>query len=411
MYKLNKLTFIIVSLFCLLLLISSVSAVDLTVNSDTSHKNITDWMDNNSTIKGDNLIFNTSSYDLSDTLVLTKSINIKSDIKTQINFNQNKNMFNLTASEISFSGLTLDYNGKGGFGEPVSTIFAEGSKIITLQDTSINLNKEYNVAINMENGNCNIINSHINGNALVNYGVWSYNNLAINSQNSSITFNEDFGYGLYVLNKLTGDFTNTKIVLQSVSTGIFSPEWTGNFINSEITGKSVSVGMFIGKWSGKISDSTIILSGIGSVGLTLTKSKGTISKSTVHVKKGFAVYASGGLKVSKSSIKSKKGQPSVYYFGPRMHILKVSSYTKSKVYTFKIYNKGESKSKTSKLTITSGKFKKTVNVKGIKAGKTTTVKVTLPAKYASKKTKKSAKVVFYNSAGKKESSKILKFKF
>jgi len=393
------------------MLMGSVSAENLTVNSNTSHKNITDWMNDATTVKGDNLIFNVSSYELSDTLVLSKHITIKSDKKTQISFNKNKNMFNLTANEISFSGLVLNHNGKGAYGTYVSTIFATvPEKTINIKDTSINLKKDYSVAVSIGNGKCNFINSQIIGNGIFNYGLVSYN-LTVNFQKSSVIFNKNQGYGFFVLNKLTGDFTNTKIVLQSASMGIFSLKWTGNFINSNITGKTASYGIYVDKWNGKISGSKMILSGATSAGLFSKNSKGTIFKSTIHAKKGIAASVSKDVIVSGSSIISKKGKPDVYYFGPRMTILKISSYTKSRTYSFKIVNIGESKSKTSYLQISTGKFKKNVKVKGINANRIITVKTALPKTYSTSKYKKAVKMIFYNSAGKKESSKILYFKF
>ncbi|WP_054835056.1 hypothetical protein [Methanobrevibacter arboriphilus] len=123
MSKFAKLIIIMVAVFCLSMLMGSVSAADLTINSNTSYEDIDYWMNDYTTVKGNNLIFNVSNYELSDTLLISKSINIKSNKKTQINFNQNKNMFNITANEITFSGLVLNHNGKGGvYKYPVSTI-------------------------------------------------------------------------------------------------------------------------------------------------------------------------------------------------------------------------------------------------------------------------------------------------
>ncbi|MDR2967963.1 MAG: hypothetical protein LBU74_08475 [Methanobacteriaceae archaeon] len=385
-----------------------VSAADLTVNSNTSHKNIADWMNDSATVKGNNLIFNVSTYELSDTLILSKSINIKIDKKTQINFNQNKNMFNITASEVSFFGLVLNHNVGGNSKDLISVIFANGSaKVVNIKDTSINLKKNYVVAVSIGNGKCNFINSHITGNGIYNYGVAS-DTLTVNFQKSSIKFSKNYSYGIVTLNKLRGGFTNTKISLQGI--GIFSPDWKGNFINSEFTGKSESFGIYVEKWNGKISRSKIILSGKDSVGMYSENSKGTIFKSTIHAKKGGAIFVSKDVKVSGSSIISKKGEPSVYYFGPRMDLLEVSSHTKSKTYTFKISNIGESKSKTSYLRISIGKFEKIVKVKGINAGENITVKTTLPAAYSTSKHKKVANMIFLNSAGKKEVSETLHFK-
>lgn len=411
MSKFAKLIIIMVAVFCLSMLMDSVSAADLTINSNTSYEDIDYWMNDYTTVKGNNLIFNVSNYELSDTLLISKSINIKSNKKTQINFNQNKNMFNITANEITFSGLVLNHNGKGVYKYPVSTIFAPvPTKTITMKDTSINLKKDYMSAISIGTGKINFINSNIKGNGIYNYGIIS-NNLAVNFQKSSITFNKNYCSGIMVLAILAGDFTNTKISMQSISVGVSAPNWAGNFINSEITGKSESYGISAKKWNGKISGSKIIFSGANSNGFISDNSKGSIYKSTIHAKKGIAASVSKNVKVSGSSVISKNGYPGVYYFGPRMIPLKVSSSSKSRVYTFKIGNIGESKSKTSYLKISAGKFKKTIKVKGVNPGKVITVKITLPATYSTFKYKKAANMIFYNSAGKKEVSKTLYFKF
>jgi len=409
----SKLKILIITTFILslLMLIGSVSAADLTVNSNTSHKDITDWMNSGTTVSGNNLIFNVSSYELSDTLLVSKSINIKSDKKTQINFKQNKNMFNISANQISFSGLVLNHNGKGVYGAPVSTILAPiPAKTITIRDTTINLRNDYSIAISMGSGKCNFINSQIIGNGMYNYGVVALD-LNVNFQNSQIRFNKNFGSGILTYNKLTGDFTNTKISLQSESLGISSPEWVGNFINSEITGNSDSWGIYVDKWNGKLSSSKIVFSGVRSYGVHSKNGLGTISKSTIHAKNGVAVYASKNVKASASSVISRKNFPGLYYIGPRVVPLRVSSTTRTNTYTFRISNIGESKSKVSQLRISVGKFKKTAKVKEISKGNIITVKVKLPSKYATTKTKKTANIIFYNSAGKKEVSPSLVFRF
>ncbi len=412
MSKVGKLI-LTTSMFCflILVLIGSASAADFTVNSNTSHEDINNWLDDWDTVDGNNLIFNVSRYELSDTLILTKSINIKSDKKTQINFNQNKYMFVVSTNQISFSGLIINNNGQGIYQNPVSTIFAAvPAKTISVKDTSINLNKDYSAGITMGEGNLNFINSNIKGSGIYNYGIIS-KNLNVNFQKSSIALSKNYCSGLFILNKLAGNFTNTKISIQSISIGIATYEWIGNFVNSEINGKSEAYGISANKWNGKISGSKMIFTGSSSYGINSTNSKGSIYKSTIHAKKGIAAAVSKYVKVSGSSMISKSGFPGVYYFGPRMIPLKVSRYTNSRLYTFKIANIGESKSKTSYLTISAGKFKKTVKVKGISPGKLITVKVILPATYSSFKYKKVANMIFYNSAGKKEVSKTLYFKF
>ena len=410
--KLNKLITMMLSLLCLLILVGSVSATDLTVNSDTSNKNIADWMDSDTTVSGSNLVFNVTSYELSDTLVVSKPINIKSDKNTQINFNKNTEMIHITANTVNFSGLTLNHGGRGVYGNPAATILAPGTtaKTINIVDTSINLRGDYSVGVAIGNGRLSFINSHIRGNGIYNYGVVA-NDITVNFQRSSIVLNKNYGSGVLAYTKLAGDFTNTRINLQSSSMGIFAPQWTGRFINGEITGKANSYGINANRWNGQVSGSRIILSGTNSEGIFSRNSKGTISRSTIHVRNGRAVAVSGNVKVSGSSAISKKGTPGVYYFGPRMHVLRVSTTTKSKIYTFRITNVGESKSRVSKLSITSGKFKRTVNVKSVNAGRTITLRVTLPSKFATTQTRKAARIFFRNSAGLKEPSNTLNFRF
>lgn len=69
-------------------------------------------MKNISTVKGDNIIFNVSKYDLSDIISVSKPINIKNNVKTQVTFSKNNNMFNISAGGVSFSGLTLRHIGR-----------------------------------------------------------------------------------------------------------------------------------------------------------------------------------------------------------------------------------------------------------------------------------------------------------
>lgn len=90
--------------------------------------------------------------------------------------------------------------------------------------------------------------------------------------------------------------------------GVFAPEWKGNFMNSNINGLSNSFGIVANKWVGKISGSKIVLTGANFIRLTTNSSKGTISKITIHVKKGRPVKVSKEAKISGSSIISKKGE-------------------------------------------------------------------------------------------------------
>lgn len=126
------------------LMVANVSAGELIVNKNSTHKDIDTWMKNSSTVKGNNLIFNTTKYELTDTINVYKSVNIKSNVKTQINFNKNKDMFNVTANGINFSGLTLKHNSAGTFFERLSLITSPNSSItINFKNMAFNLNNDY----------------------------------------------------------------------------------------------------------------------------------------------------------------------------------------------------------------------------------------------------------------------------
>ena len=126
--------------FCLFILVNCASASDYYVNKDTTHKNITDWMKKDAK-KGDNLRFNTSSYSLSDTLVISKSVNVKSYKNTKIYFNSSKNLFNVTSNDVNFTGLFL-------YHVPAEKINYSGSYIISAIATSDSIKR-----LNLKNMN------------------------------------------------------------------------------------------------------------------------------------------------------------------------------------------------------------------------------------------------------------------
>ncbi len=83
--NIKKVSIFSIFILCLFMSILSVSATNYYVNNDTQQKDIEGWMKNKAST-GDNLIFNTSTYELSDTLVVNKKINILSYKNTEINF-------------------------------------------------------------------------------------------------------------------------------------------------------------------------------------------------------------------------------------------------------------------------------------------------------------------------------------
>ena len=103
--KIVLLSFLVFSFF---LIISSVAAADYYVDSDTEHSDIANWMRKDAK-NGDNLVFTGCEYDLTDTIVVSKSVNIKGVNKTQINLKKSKNMFKITVSGVNFDGLSLNY--------------------------------------------------------------------------------------------------------------------------------------------------------------------------------------------------------------------------------------------------------------------------------------------------------------
>ncbi|MBZ9570252.1 hypothetical protein KQY27_01655 [Methanobrevibacter sp. TMH8] len=404
MNKIRKILISATLVIFLFLIVANVSAADLVVNKNTTHSDIDNWMKNNSTVKGNNLIFNTSKYDLTDTINVSKSVNIKSNVKTQINFNKNKNMFNVSASGITFSGLTLNHNGKGNFNLAATVIFSNSSKsVINFKNMNFNLNNKYLIAIGIISWKGNVTNSVFKSNDVDNIMIaavnWTGN--VYKSTLSLFKFNSGIGVG-----KWFGNFSNSKIFLGNRGLGIIGANWTGNLLNSNITSNKVAVGVFINKLNGKISNVIINIKGLNSYGLTLnSSSKGSISKSTIFVKKGQAVLIPKSVKISKVKVRSSKSWEDIAIIGPRVYAQRYVLYTNSKslLYKFRVYNYGESKSKVSYLTLKIGKYKKTVKIKALKPGKPAIVKIIILKSY--EKSKKTVYTTYTNAAGVKTNSK------
>ncbi|MCL2157628.1 MAG: hypothetical protein FWH54_06370 [Methanobrevibacter sp.] len=333
------------------ILISTASAADFYVNNDTSQKNIVDWMKNDAE-NGDNLIFNVSSYNLNDTLNITKSITIKSEVNTKISFNKNKDMFDVKTNGITFSGLTIDYNGEGSskimYGA-ISTLNASKSttKQFTLNNTTINVNKKYSGGI--------------------------------------------------LLGTLQGNIINSSINLKATNcTGISLTKWTGNLINTTINSKGAdSICVVSETWNGIVNNSKLYNDGTTksrySSGFIAVNSKGSIINSVIKSKNSYAVRVSDNVKVTNSTLSSKKNLTKIYRFRPDLYIYNQISLSK-KTYSIRIYNIGDINSKACTFQFKAGKVTKKATVKALKPGKYTTVKITIPSKYLGKKYTKTMKV-------------------
>jgi hypothetical protein len=336
---------------CFFLLISSASAADFNVNDKTTHKDIINWMKNAKT--GDNLIFSGSSYNLTNTINVNKGINIKSSKNTKINFNRNKVMFNVkTSNKVTFSGLTLNHNGRGKYIKPLSVISAPRNSInqINFNRVSINSDKDYIDGITIPHWIGSVSRSQIN----------------INGHNSG---------------------------------GISSEEWKGNLVNSRVSVKGDdAVSVYSRHWSGKLSGSKVYNHGFYQsgrpIGVMLISAKGTISKCVVEVPNGAALRLDRNVKVGGSTLTSQKGTPKIYRFLPdlTLNLTKRSGNT----YHIVVSNIDLGSSRSSHLGISIGKYVKTAKVKSLTSGESTTVKVTMPSKYISRTHIKTAKIDYYN---------------
>ena len=406
----NILVFFAIMSFLIVLTLGSVSAANLIVTENTTQNDINNWMKDNNTVKGDNLIFTSSKYDLNDTIVVSKSVNIKSNVKTSINFNKNKNMFNVTTSDkVCFSGLNLNHNGMGISKEVVRLIFSNNTKsIVNIMNVNFNLNNRYLAGIVIKNWKGNISGSIFKSIEKGNIGVGSANWTG-NIYKTSIS--TPGGAGIVVLN-WKGNISNSKIYFSGKkSFGIGAVNWTGNLYNSNILSVNKGFGVFIDKWNGKVSNTIINIKGSPSCGFLANKSsRGTIFNSKIYAKKGSAILITKNVKIIKIKALSASSIENILIIGPRVYPESSQSYINSKslLYKIKVSNFGESKSKTSYLTFKYGKYKKEIKIKALKPGKSTIVKVLIPKSF--KTYKKRVTITYYNGAGKKSTTKTWKIK-
>jgi hypothetical protein len=354
-------------LSCFFIIISSASSADFSVKDKTTHKDITNWM--KTAKKGENLIFTGSEYNLTDSIIIDKTINVKSTKNTKISFNKNKPMFYIIASGVTFSNLTLNHNGQGNNQSKFAVVSAS-------RDTVKKIN---------------------------------FNRITINAKNSYVS-----GIDVPLWN---GSVSNSKINIKGFwGCGVSSEQWNGNIVNSHIvTSGKRSVAISSIYWFGKVSGSKIYnnaLFDVGGVptGVIFVYGKGTISKSQIIVPDGRALRLDKNIKVTSCSLKSKKGFASHYKFLPDLSINNKSIKRSGNTYSIKVTNNYYGFSNVCYLGIKVGNYVKTVKVKALAFSQSTTVKVTLPSKYISKSYTKTVKVDYYNKV-KEETKNNNIFKF
>jgi len=360
---------------CFFVLIGSVSAADFHVNNDTSNQAITDWMKNDAK-SGDNLIFNVSSYKLDNTLVVNKSVTIKSDQNTKLIFDRTgRDMFNLTTNNIKFSGLNIQFDAKGNTKYKPTVIAVVGTtKRFDMVNVNITVSQNYAGAVGGEKASGNILNCN-------------FNILKANSVGFSV--------GTW-----TGDIINSRIITRGASSyGIAFRNWKGNLINSTVqsSGKG-SITVYAHTWNGRIENSTISNTGnsIYDTGFVSVKSKGSIVGSTIKSSKTYSTMISDDVNVVRSSLSSGKGFGKTYRYRPEL-VLNPQISARKNTYTFRVFNNGYFTSKMNHLGITvRGKLVAKASVKAIKAGKFATVKVKIPSKFANSRFIKTAKVDYHN---------------
>ena len=354
----------LVLVFCFFIVISSVSAADFHVKDKTTHKDITNWMKNAKS--GNNLIFDGSSYNLADTIIINKAINVKSSKNTKVNFSKNKTMFYITTNDkVIFSGLTLNHNG------------------IAIEDSF--------AAISASNNSLKKVN---------------VNKVTINAKNDHV-------HGITISNWV-GNVVNSKININGArGGGIDSTHWNGNIKNSVITTKGDgSVSVYSYEWRGNISVSKVYNYGKSqsamSIGILLPYAKGTISKSRVESPNGHALRIDTNIKVSGSTLKSQKGNPKIYRFLPDLTL----EYKKrsGSTYYFNVSNgyysypqKAFGSAIACYLGVKLDNKVIKVKVNALTPHKSTTVKITIPSKYIDKSYTKNFKIDYYNKV--KEQSK------
>jgi len=340
------------------------------VNHDTTQENITDWITNKA-VKGDKLIFNSSSYNLNSTIVITKPIHVVSYKNTVITMNSTSSMFDLNTTSVRFTGLNL-----------------------------INYGKTNNSDIEFST---DPIASGIRG--------YSWNKyIKCDIMNTNIT--ADVAINIY---RMSGSISNSKLISQSTlwnPSSLMVSYWKGNFINSEIKSSGYGISNFKLsthhteelRWMGNIRNSNItsryravdcvywkgIMSGnrIYSFGddarsgpaLALGFSQGTITKNIIRSNATNAIHVRSAVKVTNNRLIAKKGFSPVHRYLPDLYGSEGSSGRKGRYVYFSIHNIGYEHAKSSYLGVRYGNAFKRAYIPPIRSGKSTLVRVLIPQK-------------------------------
>jgi hypothetical protein len=336
------------------------------------------------TLKKETTSFTGPKYDLTNTIVVSKSINIKSENKTQINFKNEGDMFEVVVSGVNFDGLSLNHNDNGKESY-ASVIYASGAfKKINVKNTDIKTNGYSISGVNIHKWYGNITNCTID--------VGNKYSGAVNSE------------------AWTGSIINSKIIAgKGIETQ--GPEviicirgkWNGNIVNSEISSNSSCTIYCLG-WSGKITG-TKIYSNADKIqkwwlyGLYLPDSKGTITNCIIKsLNSKYALGVPDEIKINNCSLASDNKYINIYRLRPDLVIDNVKK--SGTVYKISFSNVDDTKSKPSTLVIKYGnKILKKVPVKSLESvieGPQKTVKVAIPTKYANNKYTKTATIDYYN---------------
>lgn len=387
MFKYKELITSLLFLSCIFIMISSVSAANYYVNNDTTHKNITNWMENDAN-SGDKLIFNTTTYELSDTIFINKSITIMSYKNTQINFNKGFDMFKIYSNAVNFSGMTLNHAGNYIYNDDeehdIFSVIGGTSKNINFNIKKTNIYCMNGVGISLHKIIGNITDC----------------NFTTESKQAIISVN------------WTGNIINTKIRSKAGIGGSYDDEglvWKGNIINCNFITEFSPV--TCDYWKGKILGNKMYSYGVGQYaeypGVSLGYSQGTIKNCTIKSESTSSVYARKSVKIINSKLTPKKKHPKVRWYLPDLTLYLEDK--KNNNYYFNIINEGYENSKANFLVIKYyKKIIKKIYIKPLKARSSTIIKTTIPKKH-NKKDKKTAEIDFYNQI--KENKKNNKCKF
>jgi len=302
---------------------------------------------------GNSLIFNTKTYNLTDTIVVNKAINIKSTKNTQINFYKSKDMFKVTASGVTFSGLTLNHYGER----------SDYTQLGVIRSTSNAYKK-------------------------------------INIKNVKIYTNGSFVSGI-LTKKLNGDISNSYIkVTGYASSAVDTEYWKGSLLKSStLSYGDHSVTVYSIEWAGKIYGSKIYnYAKEGDPYGAILMGKGSITKSTIKAPYSNTAKVTHNsddyIKISSTSLSPKKGNPKYKIFLPDLVINKISASSKG-YYKVTIMNRHDGDSKSCYLGIKTGSYIKKVKVKALKPGESVVMKVNFATKYMNKKYTKLATIDYY----------------